>query len=177
MSPPMSETENLFNQAMLLIAARPGAVFLGQGTVYDCHAMWASLHGIPLTQRIELPVAEELQMGMGVGLALTGSLPVLIYPRLNFLLRAMDQLVSHLDRLPVLSRGQFRPRVIIRTRVGSTTPLDAGPQHTGDFTDALRLMLKYVQVRKITQAEEIVPTYRQAIEERRSSLIVEALEQ
>ena len=45
----------------------------------------------------------------------------------------MNQLVNHLDKLPLWG---WHPKVIIRTMVGQTTPLDAGPQHTQNHSDA-----------------------------------------
>src|SRR5688572_4413914 len=75
----------LLNQAMRLLAVQPSALFIGQGVAYDGVATFDSLDGVPMEQRLELPVVEELQLGMGVGLALQGYLPVLVYPRLDFL--------------------------------------------------------------------------------------------
>ena len=48
-------------------------------------------------QLVELPVAEEMQMGMSLGLALDGKVPISIFPRWNFLLCGMNQLVYHID--------------------------------------------------------------------------------
>jgi pyruvate/2-oxoglutarate/acetoin dehydrogenase E1 component len=163
------------NLAMRLLAAQPGAFFIGQGVAADGVATFDSLEGVPMSQRLETPVIEELQLGMGVGLAVHGNcLPVLIYPRCDFLLRAADQLVNHLDKLEEMSAGQWVPKVIIRTRVGSRTPLDPGPQHRQNHAAAFRLMLTTVCVREITDPANILPTYRRAIESERSSLVIEA---
>lgn len=169
-----SDLAKNLNEAMHLLADVPGALFLGQGVAFPGHAMFKDLDGVPMEQRIELPVVEELQLGMSIGLSLQGFLPVSIYPRFDFLMRAMDQLVNHLDKLERMSCGQFAPRVIIRTRVGTRYPLDAGPQHTQDHTEALRLMLNSVVVDRITQAAEIVPAYRAAMHRNGSTLVVEA---
>ena len=166
----------LLNQAMLRLAAEPNALFLGQNVEYDGNVMFKHLEGIPASQRLELPVAEEMQMGMSIGLALQGFLPVSIYPRLDFLMLAMNQLVNHLDKLVLMSKGEFNPKVIIRTKVGSTRPLNAGPQHTQDHTQALQLMLKRVMVLKITAPSDIMWVYGEAIKSKGSTLIIEALE-
>jgi pyruvate/2-oxoglutarate/acetoin dehydrogenase E1 component len=164
----------LLNLAMRRLAADPKAIFLGQSVAYPG---WAhgSLDGVPMEQRLEMPVAEELQLGISTGLALTGHLPISIFPRFDFLLLAMSQLVLHLDKLPLMSGGDYQPKVIIRTRVGSRKPLDAGPQHTGDFTSSVASMLTTVQVRRITRLADILPTYQAALDSEWSSLIVEAL--
>ena len=55
------------------------------------------------------------------------------------------------------------PKVIIRTGVGSENPLNPGVQHTGDFTEAFRLMCKKINVVRLDSAEMIVPEYRKAL--------------
>ena len=172
----MSHSDELLNQAMLMLASQPSAIFLGQNVVYDGNVMYKHLEGVPMSQRLEFPVAEELQMGVCTGLALQGYLPISIYPRMDFLILAMNQLVNHLDKLSHMSREQFRPKVIIRTRVGSKYPLNAGPQHTQDHTKALRQMLTTVCVSKIMVSEQIMSTYEAALERPDSTIIVEALD-
>ena len=162
-------------QAMKLLADQPGALFIGQGVAADGVAGYDDLERVPMEQRIEFPVAEELNVGAAIGLSLQGFLPIVCIPRMDFLLRAMDQLVNHLDKLELMGRGQFKPKVIIRTRVGSRTPLDAGPQHTGDYTSAFRSMLTSVEVERVSNAASLVPAYQRAIDRPGSTLIVEAL--
>lgn len=169
----MTDTNQLLNEAMLMLAGRWGAIFIGQNVAYEGNVMFEHLNGVRNEQRLELPVFEDMQTGIATGLAIQGFLPISIYPRFNFLLLACSQLVLHLDKLELMSRGQFSPKVILRTRVGSTTPLDAGPQHTGSYTEQFRGMLKNVVVDEIRCAAEILPTYRCAIERRQSTLIVE----
>ncbi len=161
---------------MLLLAAQPNSCFIGQGVAVDGVSTFDSLDGIPMEQRLELPVVEELQLGMGIGLSLQGFLPILVYPRIDFLLRAMDQLVNHLDKLAEMSRGQFTPKVIVRTRVGSKTPLNAGPQHTGQYTEAFQMMLTTVVVEEIEYPSDIMPTYGAAIRRTGSTIVVENLQ-
>ena len=161
---------------MLALAAHPRALFLGQNVAYDGNVVFKHLAGVPMAQRLELPVCEELQMGMSIGLALQGFLPISIYPRMDFLVLALNQLVNHLDKLPAMSLGQYRPKVIVRTKVGSKAPLNAGPQHTQDHTEAFRLMLTTVVVEKITEPEGILPAYQRALDRPLSTVIVEALD-
>lgn len=153
--------------------ADAGAIFIGQGVGYGGVASYTALDGVPVGQRIELPVAEELQMGIGIGLAIQGSLVVSVYPRIDFLLRALDQLVNHLDKLEAMSGRQFRPRIIVRTRVGSRKPLDAGPQHSQDHTEALRMMLTNVDVVRLTEDQDAISVYKSALDSERSTLVVE----
>ena len=168
--------DQLLNQAMLELAKNPKVIFLGQNVAYDGNVMFKHFEGISMEQRLELPVCEELQMGMSIGLALQGFLPISIYPRMDFLLLAMNQLVNHLDKLPMMSNGQYAPKVIIRTKVGSRYPLDAGPQHTQDHVEGLRAMLHSVRVVEITVPAAILPKYTEAVRRPESTLIVENLE-
>lgn len=160
---------------MHMLSLQSGVVFIGQGVSYGGVATYRDLEGVPMEQRIEFPVAEELQMGVSIGLAMQGFLPVSIYPRMDFLVLAFNQLVNHLDKLEKMSRGQWNPKVIIRTRVGSKKPLDAGPQHTQDHSAALRRMVMNVAVVKVVHASDILPAYRHALESKRSVVVVEAL--
>ena len=52
-------------------------------------------------------MAEELQMGITTGLALNGSIPVSIFPRWNFLMLAMNQLINHLDKINIMSNNGY----------------------------------------------------------------------
>ena len=45
-----------------------------------------TLVDIDRSKLIELPVAEEMQMGMSLGFAMNGHIPISIFPRWNFLL-------------------------------------------------------------------------------------------
>ncbi len=171
------EPKTIFNPAMRLLAAQPSSLFIGQGVGEggDGVSMWDDFDGIPMGQRQEWPVAEELQMGYGTGLAMMGYLPILQYPRIDFMLRALDSLVNHLDKMEEMTRGQWKPKVIIRTRVGSKKPLNAGPQHTNNHTTAFRLMLTNVNVLHVQHQTDILSAYQHAIQNDQSTLVVEDL--
>ena len=174
MSKPES-INHLLNQAMLKLANMPGSIFIGQNVEYDGNVMYNHLNGVPSQKRLEMPVAEELQTGLAIGLAIQGFVPVSIYPRFDFMLRAMDQLVNHLDKFAQMSCGQWNPKIIMRTRKGNRIPLDAGPQHTQDHSAAFKLMFTNVDVYEIVNEEDIMPAYDAAISNCRSTLIVEKL--
>lgn len=158
-------------KAMNLLAEQPNAIFLGQAVGCAGTGMSNTLADVPMEKRLELPVMEETQMGMSTGLALQGFLPISIYPRLNFLVLSLNQLVNHLDKYPLFS--DFRPKVIIRSGIGSVRPLDPQPQHKGDYTEAIKAMLSTVKVFRLEEPEDIVPAYEEALAYDGSSLIVE----
>ena len=120
-----------------------------------------------------MPVAEEMQMGVSLGLSIAGFIPVTFYPRFNFLLLAMNQLVNHVDKLSAISHGAWPGRVIIRVGVGSIRPLHPGHQHVGDFTEAFRGLLKNTQIFRVLSPARALPAYAAALAYAGPSLIVE----
>ena len=156
-------------RAMKLLSDDPRTLFLGQ---WYGRVAW-TLVGVPESKKIELPVIEDAQMGICTGLSLAGYIPVSCYVRWNFALLAANQIVNHLDKLEQMSNGGFKPKVIIRTAVGSTKPLYPGVQSDGDYTAAFRLMLTNIDVVTLKEPEDIVPSYEKALHSDRSTLLVE----
>jgi pyruvate dehydrogenase E1 component beta subunit len=165
-----SEFHEAINQAMRNLSIDPRVVFVGQSVRYDGAAIHASLAGVPMEKRIEMPVIEDFQMGYCIGLALAGKLPVCIYPRIDFMLLCVNQLVNHLDKLPLFG---WRPKLILRTTVGQKSPLNAGPQHTQNHTEAFRMMLSSVSICEVRTAHEARQAYERAFHRKVPSLIVE----
>jgi pyruvate/2-oxoglutarate/acetoin dehydrogenase E1 component len=158
-------------QSMTMLAGHSKTVFVGQNVRYDGQAQFDTFSGVQMERRIELPVAEDFQMGFCIGLSLQGYIPISFYPRIDFLLLACNQLVNHLDKIPMMS--SYQPKVIIRTTVGQTKPLNAGLQHTQNHTEALRLMLKTVRVDEVRTPDEVFSAYEGALQSKYSTLIVE----
>lgn len=162
-------------RAMDYLAAQDSSVFLGQSVAVAGTAMRNTLLSVPESKLIELPVEEEFQLGLSVGLAMNKLVPISIFPRWNFLLLATNQIVNHLDKLRELTGLSDPGKVIIRTGIGSVNPLHPGPQHTGDFTDGFRLMCQNLDIIRLDNADEIFPAYKYAYErtDGTSTLIVE----
>jgi pyruvate/2-oxoglutarate/acetoin dehydrogenase E1 component len=147
------------------------SVFLGQAVGYAGTGMTNTLKDCDPAKRIEVPVFEDSQMGMSIGLSLAGYLPVSIYPRWNFLLLATNQIVNHLDK--ICQYSDFSPKVIIRTSIGSQRPLHPQHQHVGDYTDAFKKMLTRVDVVRLDNPEDIFPAYEWAVQNPKSTILVE----
>lgn len=162
-------------RSMDYLAADPRVMFLGQAVACAGTAMSNTLRDVSLEQRLEMPVTEELQMGMTNGLALQGWIPVSIFPRWNFLLLAVNQLVNHLDKMAQLGNGGYQTKAIIRTGIGSERPLHPQHQHVGDYTEAFRLMCPNIEVIRLEEPADVFPAYRKALEREdgRSTLVVE----
>lgn len=165
------------SSAMRALGGIPNTIFMGQGVAVAGTTMSDTFKEVPQSKKLEMPVAEDMQMGMAIGMALEGLLPVCVFPRWNFLLLAANQLVNHLDRLPLYSNGGYKPKVIIRTAVPSTVPFNPGPQHDDDFTDAFAGMLRTVRVVRLYTAPMIATAYRDAVTSEHSTLLVEFTEQ
>jgi len=157
-------------EEMVRIAKIKKSIFLGQQVASE--SFYNTLKEVSMKKRMEMPVAEEMQMGMSIGLAMEGFLPISIYQRMDFLPRAADQLLNHLNILPEMSRNMFNPKVIIRTTVGNKEPIDAGVQHTQDFTDMFKKVLKFPVI-KVTNPKEVHKAYKLATDGDSPVMIVE----
>lgn len=162
-------------RSMDFLAQDPRTLFIGQAVAVAGTAMTNTLKDVPRDRLVELPVAEEMQMGMTIGMALSGLVPISIYPRWNFLLCAVNQLVNHLDKMEVMTNGGYKTKAIIRTGIGSERPLHPQFQHVGDFTDAFRAMCSTIEVIRMEEPEDIFPAYEKALlrDDGRSTILVE----
>ena len=86
-------------KSMKWLGDKENTLFLGQATLFSGHAISGTLTEVPKEKLIELPVMEEVQMGMAAGLSLEGYVPITIYPRFNFMMLGINQLVNHMDML------------------------------------------------------------------------------
>jgi pyruvate/2-oxoglutarate/acetoin dehydrogenase E1 component len=151
-------------RTMEWLGSKSDTLFLGQAVAFPGTAMFNTVKDINPTKLLEMPVAEEFQMGVSVGLAMAGTFPISIYPRWNFLLLATSQIVNHLDKLHAMNETSSFKKVIIRTSVGSEHPLHPGHQHVGDFSEAYKIMCKNMNVVLLNEPEEIFPEYQKAYE-------------
>ena len=150
-------------KAMSLLSENPHTLFIGQAVEYEGTGLYDSLSHIPIKKRLELPVAEYLQTGLANGMAINGIIPVSTYPRWNFLLMGVDQIVNHLDKFSTMSNGRLDTKVIIRVAVGSEYPVDPQCQHKGNFAEAFKHMTKNLQIDILNEPEDILPAYEIAL--------------
>ena len=162
-------------KSMNYLAKNKRTIFLGQAVKVPGTAMSNTFKGIKLNKLIELPVAEEMQMGMTNGFAINGLIPVSVFPRWNFLLLAMNQLINHLDKIKLMSNDRYKTKVIVRTGIGSKKPLHPQYQHVGDFTDAVKKMCSNIELIKLNEAKDIFPAYKKALEREdgKNTIVVE----
>lgn len=160
-----SDYHKAIREEMTWLGEKKDTIFLGQNVREGNYC--GTLKGVPLSKRIEMPVAEELQMGMSIGLSLEGYLPISCYPRIDFLPRAMDQIINHLNLIEDLSKGVFKPKIIIRTSIGLD---NAGLQHNKNLTNKIYNLCNFL----VMQYEYLA--YNEAYDYEKSSLIVERQE-
>ncbi len=160
---------------MRYLSSKPDTIFLGQSIKYSGNAIFNTLVDVPANKKIETPVFEDTQMGMSLGLAMNGFVPITCYPRFDFLILAMNQMVNHLDKIRKMSRNEIKPRVIIRTSIGSKIPLNGGPQHTQDYTKIFKEILTEINVVYLKNSKDIFPAFKKAYhnKESYSYLIIE----
>jgi len=148
-------------------------IFLGQNMRFGGTSQYHMIKHLPIEQRIELPVFEEIQMGMSIGMALEGLKVCSVYPRMDFLILGINQLINHLDKIEEMSDGQFNPKVIIKTCVGSTKPLMPGPQHCQNYYNELKTMCKNINVVLLDKAEMVYEEYEKALNSDKSTILIE----
>jgi pyruvate/2-oxoglutarate/acetoin dehydrogenase E1 component len=162
-------------KSMEYLASNPKTRFLGQAVEVPGTAMSNTLKNIKKNKLIELPVAEEMQMGITTGMIMNGLIPISIYPRWNFLILAINQLVNHLDKLNEMTNNHYKSKAIIRTSIGSQRPLHPQSQHIGDFTRPIKMLSKNINVVKLNEPKQIFPAYKKALDRRDnvSTILVE----
>jgi pyruvate/2-oxoglutarate/acetoin dehydrogenase E1 component len=173
----MMNYKDEITKAMNMLAQDPRTYFIGQTVKYSGSVLSDTLKDVSDDKKIEFPVAEELQLGCGIGMAISiDIIPVLIYPRIDFLLLAINQLSNHLDVLDDLTNGQYKAKIIIRTIIGAKKPLYPGIQHCRDLAGVFRVLLHNVDVVRLADASHVMSTYKNALESECSTLIVEDAE-
>ena len=160
-------------KSMKWLGDKENTLFLGQATLFSGHAISGTLIEVPKEKLIELPVMEEVQMGMCAGLSLEGYVPICIYPRFNFMLLSINQLVNHIDKMKEMTKGLLIPKVIIRVAVGAKKPIDGGSQHTQDFTESIKNMLTDTDVVELIEPNQIFQTFKEVYNRDGSTVVVE----
>ncbi|MGV8151742.1 MAG: hypothetical protein ACP5OG_01550 [Candidatus Nanoarchaeia archaeon] len=156
------------------LAKDPKTLFIGYNLKHGSMA-YGSLKNISHEKIIETPVAENLMAGLATGLAIEGFKPILIFERHDFMLNALDGLVNHLDKLNILSHGQYNPDVTVRAIIGSNSPINPGPQHNQDFTKMFAGIFK-MPVYDPKDSSEVLEAYRKAKTCLGSRIIIERRE-
>jgi pyruvate/2-oxoglutarate/acetoin dehydrogenase E1 component len=158
---------------MTKLGEMDNTVFLGQQILFPGNPMSGTLVDVPKEKMIELPVMEDSQMGMSLGMAMTGKFVITFYPRWDFLICAANQLVNHVDKIELMSNGQWKPNMIIRVAKGSEIPLNPGPQHRGNYFNEFQSITQTIKFFDCLTVDDIENAYNHAINEGGITLINE----
>jgi pyruvate/2-oxoglutarate/acetoin dehydrogenase E1 component len=151
-------------KSMEWLASKDDTLFIGQAVEYPGTAMSNTVKDIDPKKLLEMPVAEDMQMGITLGMALNGTVPISFFPRWNFMILGANQLVNHIDKIKIMSDGKYTPKIIIRTSIGSQRPLHPQHQHISDFTAGFKAMCDFVDFIRLDEANQILPAYKHAYE-------------
>lgn len=170
-APQLTPYKDALTEAMTFLGDKDDTVFIGQQIVYAGNPMSTTLGAVSKDKMIELPVMEETQMGMSLGLAMTGKTVITFYPRWDFIILAANQLINHVDKFELMTGKKVN--VIIRLGKGSDKPLDPGHQHKGNYFEEFKSMCPHISFHNLTSRDKILDTYKLAYEQGGVHVIVE----
>ena len=165
--------KDTLSEIMTNLSKQKNVVFIGQQIVYRGNPMSTTLDDVPKDMMIEVPVMEESQMGMSLGMAMNDKFVITFYPRWDFLICATNQLVNHVDKIGLMSNGQWNANMNIRLGKGSDKPLDPGHQHKGNYLNEYKSLCKNIQFYDLTEWEYIEDIYKEAYNKGGIHVIVE----
>jgi acetoin:2,6-dichlorophenolindophenol oxidoreductase subunit beta len=114
-----------------LLANYPEVFVIGQG-LWSPWYVGNSMTGLDIkygTHRIiDTPVSESACTGAAVGASLAGMRPIVVHPRMDFMLYAMDPIVNQAAKWSYMSGGQSHPAVTIRSIINRGG--EQGAQHS-----------------------------------------------
>jgi pyruvate/2-oxoglutarate/acetoin dehydrogenase E1 component len=157
--------------AAMTFLGREDVVFIGQQIVYAGNPMSTTLGAVPKNKMIELPVMEETQMGMTLGIAMTGKHVITFYPRWDFIILAANQLINHVDKYELMTG--LKANILIRLGKGSDKPLDPGHQHKGNYLEEFKSMCPHIKFHNLIDTDSIVDTYKSCYHEGGVHVLVE----
>jgi pyruvate/2-oxoglutarate/acetoin dehydrogenase E1 component len=153
----ITEYKKAISSAMTELGKADDVVFIGQQIVYLGNPMSTTLTDVPKEKMIEVPVMEETQMGMSLGMAMTGKKVISFYPRWDFIISATNQLVNHLDKYQLMTGKNVD--ILIRVGKGSDEPLDPGHQHKANYFEEFKSICKNITFFDLKTAEEVETAY------------------
>jgi pyruvate/2-oxoglutarate/acetoin dehydrogenase E1 component len=153
----ITEYKKAISSAMAELGKADDVVFIGQQIVYPGNPMSTTLTDVPKEKMIEVPVMEETQMGMSLGMAMTGKKVISFYPRWDFIISATNQLVNHLDKYQLMTGKNVD--ILIRVGKGSDEPLDPGHQHKANYFEEFKSICKNITFFDLKTAEEVETAY------------------
>ena len=160
-APQYTPYKDSLTKAMGKLSRLDHSTFIGQQVLWPGNPMSTTLEEVPKFKMVEVPVMEESQMGMSLGLAMAGRFVVTFYPRWDFLICATNQLVNHVDKLKLM--GNWNVDMIVRVGKGSDKPLNPGHQHKGNYFNEFKAMCPNIEFHDCKSWQDIQLAYNYAI--------------
>jgi len=114
-----------------LLKTYPEVFVIGQGLWspwYVGNSMTKLDQEFGIDRIIDTPVSESACTGAAVGAALAGMKPIVVHPRMDFMLYAMDSIVNEAAKWSSMMGGQANPGVTIRSIINRGG--EQGAQHS-----------------------------------------------
>lgn len=124
-----------------LLGTYPEVFVLGQGLWspwYVGNSMTALDKKFGAERVIDTPISESACTGAAVGAALAGMKPIVVHPRMDFMLYAMDALVNEAAKWSHMFGGQAHPGVTVRAII------NRGGEQGAQHSQALHAWLAHV---------------------------------
>jgi len=121
--------------------ADQGYIFIGYNVRHA--SAYGMLEDVPLDQRLETPLAENLMAGLAIGMTMEGFKAVLYFERHDFIFNALDALVHQVDMIETISDGEFTCPIIIKAVAGGMHPFYAGITHTMNYTGVFKKLFHF----------------------------------
>ncbi len=173
----MTTNQNLYKTALInsmnMLGRQDDTIFIGQQLIWPGNPMSFTVLDVPKEKIIEVPLMEESQMGMTLGLAMAGKFVITFYPRWDFLLLATNQLVNNIDKLEQMSQGKWKPNIIVRVGKGSDNPIDPGCQHKANYINQFKSLMTTARFYDLNDGDIIEQVYNDAYNNGGISIIAE----
>jgi len=157
-----TEYKIALTKVMSDLAKLDETIFIGQQIIYAGNPMSTTLTDVPKEKMIEVPVMEETQMGMSLGLAITGKTVISFYPRWDFVISAANQLINHVDKYELMTGKKVN--ILIRVGKGANVPLDPGHQHKANYINEFKTMCPNIEIHDLKTWQDVELSYKYAIE-------------
>lgn len=157
-----TEYKIALTNAMTTLSKLDETIFIGQQIVYAGNPMSTTLTEVPKEKMIEVPVMEETQMGMSLGLAIIGKTVISFYPRWDFVISAANQLINHVDKYELMTGKKVN--ILIRVGKGADVPLDPGHQHKANYINEFKSMCPNIEIHDLKTWQDVELSYKYAIE-------------
>lgn len=111
--------DQAINEATIELMKSDKNVFvIGQGVISPWY-VGATTKGIRekfgKERLVDTPVSENLILGAGIGASLIGLRPLVVFPRMDFMMYAMEQLVDELSNMHYMFGGTMSAPVVVRS--------------------------------------------------------------